>query len=77
MMGRFGQMVLQPIGKQRLKRLRCAFVQQPAALGEHRVVSDLQGQGMLESVFDIAHHGLFVDELSELQRRQHPLQFVI
>jgi hypothetical protein len=26
MMGQFGQMVLQPVGKQRLNRLSCAFV---------------------------------------------------
>ncbi len=72
-----GQVIIQLVSEHRLQRHSGTLVQEFAAVRQHRVVTDLQGQGMLEGVFDIAHRGLLVDELGELQRGQHPLQFII
>jgi hypothetical protein len=62
--GPFGHIVIKPVGEQRLDRLACAFVQNPAALDQHRVVGDFLGQSVLELVFDVVDRLLLVNELA-------------
>ena len=52
-------------------------MQKLAPLDQHRVVGDLLGERVLEDVLDVAHRGLLVDELGQLQVAEHPVEIVV
>src|ERR1700730_1893729 len=75
MMGQLVDMLFEPICEQLLDSSTRALVQNPSALGEYRVVRDLLGQRVLEGEFDVTHGRLLVDELRQLEIREHSFQF--
>src|SRR5262245_20381804 len=64
------------VGPQDFKRLRHPLMQLFAPLLEHRIVSHLLRQGMLEDVLNFRHGGLLIKKLFALQGGKETIEFV-
>ena len=76
-MRQFGDMILNRLSEERFDRSADARVNQLAAFDQHRVVSDLQRERVLEGVLNIAGGRLLVYKLAKLKAGEHPLKLVV
>ena len=77
MMREFGEMIIQRGGVDRLDGVPRMLMQLLATLEQHRVVSHLLRERVLEDIFDVGDRGLLVNELAKLQSRDQAFQLVL